>query len=132
MKTTPPPAAITGEIESQERRDDATRVIRLQGGPVIELDPTYYKRDNRYRVTHLLLRWTRGRLMRAEVSGPVLRKDGTDGLRRRWDSWFISPRTDDWSTRPPAWVMDLIDRFGTVPSWEETGRMNGRNREEQP
>jgi hypothetical protein len=112
---------ISAEIESQERRDAAVRVVRLAGGPVIELDPTYYKRDHRYRVTHLTLRWTRGRLIRAEVSGPVLRQNGTDGRRTRNDSWFISPRTGDWSVRPPAWVMNLIDRYGTVPSWEETG-----------
>ena len=112
--------AITGEIESQERRDDAVRAIRLAGGPVVELDPTYYKRDNRYRVTHLTLRWNRGRLIRAEVSGPVLRRDGSDGRRQHNDSWFNSQRTGDWSTRLPSWVMALIDTFGVVPTWEET------------
>lgn len=120
MTTIVAPTSIAGEIESQERRDEATRVVRLAGGPIIELDPRYYKRDRRYRVTHLTLRWKRGRLIRAEVSGPVLRQNGTDGRRTRDDDWFVSPRTDDWSVRPPAWVLDLIDRYGTVPSWEET------------
>lgn len=119
--TTTTTGGISAEIESQERRDDATRVIVLDGAPVIELDPRYYKRDHRYHATQLLLRWRRGRLVRAEISGPVLRADGTDSRRRHSDSWFINPRTDDWSSRPLAWVMDLIDRFGTVPTWEETG-----------
>ncbi len=114
------PTGLAAEIESQERRDDAARLLRLAGGPIIELDPRYYKRGNRYRVTHLTLRWKRGRLVRAEVSGPVLLQNGADGRRRHNDSWFISPRTGDWCDPPPAWVMDLIDRYGTVPSWEET------------
>lgn len=115
------PSGIAGEIESQARRDIAVRMVGLVGGPVIQLDPIYYKRDNEYRVTHLELRWDRGRLIRVEVSGPALRKDGTDGRRRRDNSWFISPRTGDWCDQPPAWVMDLIGRFGEVPTWEETG-----------
>lgn len=113
---------ISGTVASQARTDFAKRSVALTGGPVIEWPSASGGATVRFQATTLDLVWDRGRLVSAKVSGPVLRANGSLGAKRGDWYWFMSTRTGDWCTRPPEWVLALVDEFGTVPSWDDAGK----------
>jgi hypothetical protein len=109
------PSSISAELRSQGREDKAQRTLSLTGAPIFEMPPTY-QRDRRFRPTEMRLSWVDTKLIYVRISGPVIRGDGSQGTRTQGMTWDVRGET------PPAWVGDIAEMFGNVPTWDEVGK----------